>query len=69
MRMHGTTDEQDVEVQTEIRLINQAMELEAMNSASKWVDLFKNKPETQNFRRIMLGWWYVLPSGLPSYSH
>lgn len=57
MRMHGTSDEQQSEVQAEVQLIQQAVELEARHGATKWVDLFKNEPRTQNFRRLMLGWW------------
>jgi hypothetical protein len=59
MRMHGTTDPNNDEVQKELKLINQAVEIEEMNNTSKWTDLFKNKSETQNLRRVMLGWWYV----------
>ncbi|KAF5014064.1 hypothetical protein F66182_15086, partial [Fusarium sp. NRRL 66182] len=57
MKMHGTSDVQNEEVQKELKLINQAIEIEEMNNASRWLDLLKNKPETQNFRRLMLGWW------------
>jgi hypothetical protein len=57
MKMHGTPNEDDEEVQTEIRLINQAIELEERNGASKWIHLFKNEKETQNLRRLLLGWW------------
>lgn len=57
MRMHGTSDEQQSEVQAEVHLIQQAVELEARHGATKWVDLFKNEPRTQTFRRLMLGWW------------
>lgn len=57
MKMHGTSNTNDEEVQTEIKMINQAIELEELNGASKWIDLFKNKKETQNLRRVMLGWW------------
>lgn len=60
MQMHGTSDVQNEEVQKELKLINQAIEIEEMNNASRWLDLLKNKPETQNFRRLMLGWWYVV---------
>lgn len=59
MRMHGTNNPNNDEVQKELKLINQAVEIEEMNNASKWTDLFKNKSETQNLRRVMLGWWYV----------
>ncbi|KAJ5159988.1 uncharacterized protein N7482_006992 [Penicillium canariense] len=59
MRMHGTTNTEDEEVQTEIRLINQAIQLEERNGASKWIHLFKNEKETQNLRRILLGWWLM----------
>ncbi|KAJ5092772.1 hypothetical protein N7456_008633 [Penicillium angulare] len=59
MKMHGTSDANDEEVQTELKMINQAIELEERNGASKWVDLFKNKKETQNLRRVMLGWWLM----------
>ncbi|RAH63149.1 sugar transporter [Aspergillus piperis CBS 112811] len=59
MRMHGTSDEQQSEVQAEVHLIQQAVELEARHGATKWVDLFKNEPRTQNFRRLMLGWWLM----------
>lgn len=57
MKMHGTSNADDEEVQTEVKMINQAIELEELNGASKWIDLFKNKKETQNLRRVMLGWW------------
>lgn len=56
LRMHGTTDAADAEVQTEIKLINEAIELESMANSLGWMELFKNKPDTQNLRRIMLGW-------------
>jgi MFS family permease len=56
LRMHGTTDENDEEIQTEVKLINQAIELESLGQSVGWSELFKNHPETQNFRRIMLGW-------------
>ncbi|CRG91297.1 Sugar transporter STL1 [Talaromyces islandicus] len=58
-RMHGTADPNNDEVQKELKLINQAVEIEEMNNASKWTDLFKNKSETQNLRRVMLGWWLM----------
>ena len=57
MRMHGTSDEQQCEVEAEARLIQQAVEFEAIHEATRWVDLFKNEPHTQNLRRLMLGWW------------
>lgn len=57
MKMHGTTSVDDEEIQTEIKLINQALELEERNGAKSWVHLFKNEKETQNLRRVMLGWW------------
>jgi hypothetical protein len=59
MRMHGTGNADDEEVQTEIKMISQAIEVEERNGASKWVHLFKNEKETQNLRRVMLGWWYI----------
>ncbi|KAH8646847.1 sugar transporter [Xylariales sp. PMI_506] len=59
LRMHGVTDQSDEEVQTEVRLINQAIELESAANSLGWLELFKNHPETQNFRRVMLGWWLM----------
>lgn len=59
MRMHGTSNADDEEVQTELKMINQAIEVEERNGANKWIHLFKNEKETQNLRRVMLGWWYV----------
>ncbi|KUL89085.1 hypothetical protein ZTR_06097 [Talaromyces verruculosus] len=59
MKMYGTSDVQNEEVQKELKLINQAIEIEEMNNASRWLDLLKNKSETQNFRRLMLGWWLM----------
>ena len=59
LKMHGVTDQQDVEVQTEIKLINQAIELESMANSVGWIEIFKNHRETQNLRRIMLGWWLM----------
>lgn len=56
LRMHGITDTNNVEVQTEIRMINQAIELENMSHSTGWLELFQNKPSTQNLRRIALGW-------------
>lgn len=59
-RMHGTEDETDEEIQTDIQNIDQAVELEmGANSSVSWLDIFTNKPETQNLRRIMLGWWLM----------
>jgi hypothetical protein len=54
-RMHGVADPNDFEVQTEVKIINQAIELEAMSSKQGWMDLFKMN-DMQNLRRIMLGW-------------
>ena len=54
-RMHGVSDPNDYEVQTEIRLINQAIELESMSGKQGWMEIFKMN-DTQNLRRIMLGW-------------
>ncbi|KAJ5140039.1 hypothetical protein N7448_003447 [Penicillium atrosanguineum] len=59
MKMHGTSNVDDEEVQTEIKVINQAIEVEERNGASKWIHLFKNEKETQNLRRVMLGWWLM----------
>ncbi|KAL1866135.1 hypothetical protein Plec18167_009134 [Paecilomyces lecythidis] len=59
LRMHGTMDIQDEEVQTEIKIINEAIELEAIANSVGWFDIFKNNKETQNFRRIALGWWLM----------
>lgn len=59
MKMHGTSNADDEEVQTELKLIDQAIKLEERNGASKWIHLFKNEKETQNLRRVLLGWWYV----------
>lgn len=59
LRMHGVTDHQDSEVQTEITLINQAIELESMSGRAGWVEIFSNRNETQNLRRILLGWWLM----------
>ncbi|PYI09807.1 sugar transporter [Aspergillus sclerotiicarbonarius CBS 121057] len=59
MRMHGTSDEHQSEVEAETRLIQQAVEFEAINEATRWVDLFKSEPRTQNLRRLMLGWWLM----------
>ncbi|TPX12387.1 uncharacterized protein E0L32_006799 [Thyridium curvatum] len=56
LKMHGVTDPQDAEVQTEIKLINQAIELEAVANSVSWFEIFKNHKETQNFRRVALGW-------------
>lgn len=56
LRMHGVTDANDAETQTEIRLINQAIELESMAQSVGWIELFQNKPNTQNLRRVALGW-------------
>ena len=59
LKMHGVTDQQDAEIQTELRLINQAIELEAMANSVGWFEIFKNHKETQNFRRVALGWWLM----------
>lgn len=59
LRMHGTKAEDDEEVQTEIKVINQAIELENMSKSVGWIELFKNQPETQNLRRISLAWWLM----------
>lgn len=59
MRMHGTSNVDNDEVKTEIKMINQAIEVEKRNGASKWFHLFKNEKETQNLRRVMMGWWYA----------
>lgn len=59
LRMHGTTTQDDEEVQTEIKVINEAIELENMAKSVGWIELFKNFPETQNLRRIMLAWWLM----------
>lgn len=56
LRVHGVSDPNDMEVQTESRLINEAIELEKMSSSLGWIEIFKNQRETQNLRRIMLGW-------------
>ena len=58
MRMHGTSDTQNEEVQTEVTLINQAIELEELGGATGWLDLFKMN-DSQNLRRVMLGWWLM----------
>lgn len=58
MKMHGVTDTEDEEVQTEVKLINQAIELEELAGASGWLDLFKMN-DSQNLRRILLGWWLM----------
>ena len=57
-RTHGTTDPRHEEVVTEVNLITQAIELEELAGASGWLDLFKMN-DTQNLRRIMLGWWLM----------
>lgn len=57
-RMHGVTNDDDEEVQTELKLIHQALELEMMAGASGFWDLFK-MGDTQNLRRIILGWWMM----------
>ncbi|KAI9727370.1 MAG: hypothetical protein M1834_008441 [Cirrosporium novae-zelandiae] len=57
-KMHGTTNTQDFEVQTEVKLINQAIDLESISGTKGWLDLFKMN-DTQNFRRLMLGWWLM----------
>lgn len=62
MKMHGTRNADDDEVQTEVKMINQAIEVEERSGASSWFDLLKNEKGTQNLRRVMLGWWYVLPA-------
>lgn len=54
-RMHGVNDPEDFEIQTEIKLINQAIELESLGGSTGWLDLFKMN-DTQNLRRILLGW-------------
>ncbi|PSR79456.1 general substrate transporter [Coniella lustricola] len=66
LRMHGTLDEHDSEVQTEVKLICQAMELETRagsgsgaSSSSGWAQLASNRPETQNRRRVALAWWLM----------
>ncbi|CAK7204197.1 hypothetical protein SEUCBS139899_006951 [Sporothrix eucalyptigena] len=59
-RMHGTEDETDEEIQTDIQNINQAIELETTaHSTVSWLEIFTNRRETQNLRRIMLGWWLM----------
>ena len=42
LKMHGVADQQDAEIQTEIRLINQAIELETMADSVSWFEIFKN---------------------------
>ncbi|EMC96899.1 hypothetical protein BAUCODRAFT_431770 [Baudoinia panamericana UAMH 10762] len=59
MKMHGTSDAQDNEVQLEVSLINQAIELEDLAGANNWRNLFTNRKDTQNLRRLMLGWWLM----------
>lgn len=63
LRMHGTRDVNDSEVQTEIKLIHEAIELESRSDLgggrAGWVQLFTNRPETQNLRRIALAWWLM----------
>jgi hypothetical protein len=54
-RMHGVADPNDFEIQTEVRLINQAIELESIGGKQGWMELFAMN-DTQNLRRIMLGW-------------
>lgn len=58
MTMHGVTDPEDEEVQTELKLIHQAIELEELAGASGWFDLFKMN-DSQNLRRVLLGWWLM----------
>lgn len=57
-RMHGVEDPDHFEVQTEVTIINQAIELESISGATGWLDLFKMN-DTQNLRRLMLGWWLM----------
>jgi hypothetical protein len=57
-RMHGVEDPNDFEVQTEVTIIHQAIELESISDATGWLDLFKMN-DTQNLRRLMLGWWLM----------
>jgi hypothetical protein len=57
-RMHGVTDDEDEEVQTELRLIHQALELELMAGNSGFGALFK-MGDTQILRRLLLGWWLM----------
>jgi Sugar (and other) transporter len=68
MKMHGTDDTENEEVQKELMLIHQAIEVEEINNARQWLDLLRNTPETQNLRRIMLGWWYVIDHVLYEFS-
>ncbi|EPE04636.1 sugar transporter [Ophiostoma piceae UAMH 11346] len=58
-QMHGTEDEADEEIQTDIQNINQALELESRAHSTSWADIFHNNKETQNLRRVMLGWWLM----------
>lgn len=69
MRMHGVQDESNEEIQTEVNLINQAIELESLGHATGWLELFKNHPETQNLRRIMLGWVSLLLGSCLDYAN
>jgi hypothetical protein len=62
LRMHGTLDVNDVEIQTELKLINEAIELENLSNSLGWMEIFSNKPETQNIRRVALGWVCALIS-------
>ncbi|KAF3761862.1 general substrate transporter [Cryphonectria parasitica EP155] len=59
LRMHGTAEQDDDEVQTEIKMINEAIELENMSKSVGWAELFTNHPESQNLRRISLAWWLM----------
>ncbi len=59
LRMHGTDDENDAEIVADVQSIHQAIELESMADSSSWMEVFKNHKETQNFRRISLGWWLM----------
>jgi hypothetical protein len=66
LRMHGTCDANDAEIQTELKLINEAIELENLSNSLSWMEIFSNKPETQNIRRVALGWVSTLSSLSPT---